>query len=57
MQWGCQRGIAKKIIDKKADYIIALNCNQGEPHEDVKVFAAEQKANGFRCYEGGQLAL
>jgi predicted transposase YbfD/YdcC len=54
---GCQRGIAKKIIDKKADYIIALNCNQGEPHEDVKVFAAEQKANGFRCYEGGQLAL
>ena len=45
---GCQRNIAKKIIDKKADYIIALKGNQGTLHEDVKVFAAEQKANGFK---------
>jgi len=44
---GCQRSIAKKIIDKKADYIIALKGNQGTLHEDVKVFAAEQKTNGF----------
>ena len=45
---GCQRGIANKIIAKKADYIIALKGNQGTLHEDVKVFAAEQKANGFK---------
>ena len=45
---GCQRSIAKKIIDKKADYIIALKGNQGTLHDDVKVFAAEQKANGFK---------
>jgi predicted transposase YbfD/YdcC len=45
---GCQRGIANKIITKKADYIIALKGNQGTLHEDVKVFAAEQKANGFK---------
>jgi predicted transposase YbfD/YdcC len=45
---GCQRSIAKKIIDKKADYIIALKGNQGTLHEDVKVFAAEQRANGFK---------
>jgi predicted transposase YbfD/YdcC len=44
---GCQRAIAKKIKDKKADYIIALKGNQGTLHEDVKLFAAEQKANGF----------
>jgi len=44
---GCQRAIAKKIIDKKADYVIALKGNQGTLHEDVKLFAAEQKANGF----------
>jgi predicted transposase YbfD/YdcC len=44
---GCQRNIAKKIIDKKADYIIALKGNQGTLREDVGVFAAEQKANGF----------
>jgi predicted transposase YbfD/YdcC len=45
---GCQRNIVKKIIDKKADYIIALKGNQGTLHEDVKLFAAEQKANGFK---------
>ena len=45
---GCQRAIAKKIKDKKADYIIALKGNQGSLHEDVKLFAAEQKANGFK---------
>lgn len=45
---GCQRSIARKIIDKKADYIIALKGNQGALHEDVKLFVAEQKANGFK---------
>ena len=45
---GAQRSIARKIIDKKADYIIALEGNQGTLLEDVKVFAAEQKANGFK---------
>ena len=45
---GCQRGIAPKIIDKKADYVLALKGNQGTLREDVEVFAAEQKANGFR---------
>ena len=45
---GCQRAIAKKIKDKKADYIIALKGNQGTLHEDVKLFVAEQKAKGFK---------
>ncbi len=45
---GCQRNIAKKIVAKKADYIIPLKGNQGTLHEDVKVFVAEQKANDFR---------
>jgi predicted transposase YbfD/YdcC len=45
---GCQRNIARKIIAKKADYIIALKGNQGTLHEDVKVFVAEQKTNGFK---------
>jgi predicted transposase YbfD/YdcC len=44
---GCQREIAKKIIDKKADYVLALKGNQGSLREDVEVFAAEQKAKGF----------
>jgi len=45
---GCQRNIAKKIIDKKADYIIALKGNQGTLHDDVKLFVAEQNANDFK---------
>src|SRR5712672_4297914 len=45
---GCQRDIAQKVLDKKADYILALKGNQGTLREDVELFAAEQKANGFK---------
>ena len=45
---GCQRGIAQKIVGKKADYILALKGNQSSLEEDVKVLVAEQKANGFK---------
>ena len=44
---GCQRDIAQKILDKKADYVLALKGNQGSLREDVEVFVAEQKAAGF----------
>jgi predicted transposase YbfD/YdcC len=45
---GCQRDIAQTILDKNADYVLALKGNQGSLREDVEVFAAEQKANGFK---------
>jgi predicted transposase YbfD/YdcC len=48
---GCQRDIAAKILDKKADYVLALKGNQGTLCEDVEVFVAEQKANGFKDTE------
>jgi predicted transposase YbfD/YdcC len=41
---GCQRDIAAKIIEKKADYILALKGNQGTLREDVEVFVDELKA-------------
>jgi predicted transposase YbfD/YdcC len=44
---GCQRAIARKIIDKRADYVLALKGNQASLHDDVVRFVAEQKANGF----------
>jgi|SRR5579862_4777348 len=44
---GCQHDIAQKIVDKKADYVLALKGNQGSLREDVELFYAEQKANGF----------
>src|SRR5437868_7078167 len=45
---GCQRDIAAKILEKKSDYVLALKSNQGTLCEDVEVFVAEQKANGFK---------
>ena len=45
---GCQRDIAEKIIAKKADYVLALKGNQGTLREEAELFAAEQKANGFK---------
>jgi predicted transposase YbfD/YdcC len=45
---GCQRAIAQKIVDKKADYILALKGNQGSLREDVELFATEQKASDFK---------
>jgi predicted transposase YbfD/YdcC len=45
---GCQRDIAQKILDKKADYVLALKGNQGSLREDVEIFVAEQQAVGFK---------
>ncbi len=45
---GCQRDIAQKVVEKKADYMLALKGNQGSLREDVELFVAEQKAAGFR---------
>lgn len=44
---GCQREIAQKILDRKADYVLALKGNQGTLHADVALFVAEQKARHF----------
>ena len=44
---GCQRAIAETIVDKGADYVLALKGNQGALRADVEDFAAEQIANGF----------
>ena len=44
---GCQRAIAQKIIDKKADYVFGLKGNQGSLREDVEVFVTEQRAKDF----------
>ncbi len=44
---GCQRDIARKIIDKGAEYILALKGNQGSLRDDVELFFTEQAARGF----------
>ena len=44
---GCQRAIAAKILDKGADYVLALKGNQGSLREDVELFFTEQSTQGF----------
>jgi predicted transposase YbfD/YdcC len=44
----CQRDIARTIIDKGADYVLALKGNQGSLRDDVDVFVAEQNAKDFQ---------
>ena len=46
---GCQRDIAQKIIDKKADYILALKGNQGTLRDDVET--VRPRAEGGRVQE------
>ncbi len=45
---GCQRDIAQKVVEKKADYVLALKGNQGSLREDGELFVAEQKARRFQ---------
>jgi predicted transposase YbfD/YdcC len=44
---GCQRAIARKIVEKKADYIFGLKGNQGTLRDDVELPVSEQKALDF----------
>ncbi len=45
---GCQRAIARKVVDRKANYILALKGNQGRLRDDVELFAEEQKSRSFQ---------
>lgn len=45
---GCQRSIAEKILEKEADYVLALKGNQGSLAQDVREFFAHQKTQQFR---------
>jgi predicted transposase YbfD/YdcC len=44
---GCQRAIARKIVEKKADYVFGLKGNQGSLRDDVELLVNEQKARNF----------
>jgi predicted transposase YbfD/YdcC len=45
---GCQREIAAKIVEKAADYVLALKGNQGTLRDDVELLFAEQKAANYK---------
>jgi predicted transposase YbfD/YdcC len=45
---GCQKEIAKKIIQNKANYIFALKGNQGTMKEDIELFFQDGLKNDFK---------
>ena len=45
---GCQKKIAEKIIEKKADYLFSLKGNQEKIHEDVKDFFNHELDEKYR---------
>lgn len=47
---GCQKKIAKAIVKKKADYVLAVKGNQGTLHEQIKTFFEDQLERDFEDY-------
>jgi predicted transposase YbfD/YdcC len=45
---GCQKDIAKRIVDKGGEYLLALKGNQGLLHEDVTLFFTDAKERNFK---------
>lgn len=45
---GCQKEIAKNIVDKEADYVFSLKGNQGNLFDDVKTFFELGRKERFR---------
>ena len=44
---GCQREIAQQIVDRGADYLLAVKENQGQLHEGIRDLFAGAEALGF----------
>lgn len=45
---GCQKEIAAQIVEKKADYILALKGNQGSLHEEVRMYFETARHFNFK---------
>jgi predicted transposase YbfD/YdcC len=48
---GTQKAIAEQIIEKKADYLLALKGNQGTLHEDVQLYFEDAEEEDFSIAE------
>jgi predicted transposase YbfD/YdcC len=45
---GCQKEIAKQIVEQGADYVFSLKGNQGNLHKEVALLFEDAKENGFK---------
>lgn len=48
---GCQTDIAEQIIDRKAEYVLALKENQGHLYEDVEHLFADLEDSQYKAYD------
>lgn len=48
---GCQKAIAEQIVKQKGDYLLALKGNQGNFHEEVRLFLTLAKEANFKNIE------
>jgi len=44
---GCQRNIAKAIVEQQADYVLALKENHPGLHEDIRLWLDDNDAQGY----------
>lgn len=44
---GCQKHIAKHIVDKQADYLLAVKENQPNTYRDIRAYCEDAQAHGF----------
>ena len=42
---GCQKAIAKRIVDAKGDYVLAVKDNQPKLHEAIKTLFSDERQN------------
>lgn len=45
---GCQKEIARQIVDQGADYVFSLKGNQGNLHKDVRLLFEDAKKDDFK---------
>lgn len=52
---GCQKKIAKQIVQQKGDYLLSLKGNQGELYDDVKTYFSSSSSSQADAisYDGG----
>ena len=48
---GCQTAIAEQIIDREAEYVLALKENQGQLYADVEHLFADLEDSQYKAYE------
>jgi predicted transposase YbfD/YdcC len=44
---GCQKAVARQVMEQEGNYVLALKGNQGTLHENVRLFFEDARAHGF----------